>query len=153
MPDRVAGSSMQFLSVGSHVCHPAPDREVERLIEETERKLGTGRFFGIGEFIVRHWAYSPGPHAEQENPIYSTFMQRMSAIAARFREQPANILPARKSISPASRPAQTRDSAETGRNQCDSYLRVRRYKYTLIARSGSRGCLAPDRVTVNVGRL
>jgi len=71
------------LLTGSHKWR-SPDREVDRLIEETERKLATGRFLGIGEFIVRHWAYSPGLHAEQENPIYSTFMQRMSAIAARF---------------------------------------------------------------------
>jgi Tat protein secretion system quality control protein TatD with DNase activity len=60
------------------------DRAVERLIDETERKLASGKFFGIGEFIVRHWAYSRGSHAEQENPIYCAFMQRMSAIAGRF---------------------------------------------------------------------
>lgn len=62
----------------------SPDSEVEKLIEATERKLSSGRFVGIGEFIVRHWAYSKGQHAEQENPIYSTFMRRMSAVAARF---------------------------------------------------------------------
>jgi predicted TIM-barrel fold metal-dependent hydrolase len=73
----------QPLLTGSHKWQ-LPDREVERLIEETERKLASGRFFGIGEFIVRHWSYSSGPHAEQENPIYSTFMRRMSATAARF---------------------------------------------------------------------
>lgn len=61
-----------------------PDRQVEQLVKETEAKLASGKFFGIGEFIVRHWAYSPGRHAEQENPIDSTFMRRMSAIAARF---------------------------------------------------------------------
>ncbi|MBI4191222.1 MAG: amidohydrolase family protein [Betaproteobacteria bacterium] len=71
------------LLTGSHKWR-SPDREVERLIAETERKLASGRFFGIGEFIVRHWSYSSGPHAEQENPIYSTFTRRMSAIAARF---------------------------------------------------------------------
>lgn len=71
------------LLTGSHKWR-SPDREVERLIEETQRKLATGRFFGIGEFIVRHWAYSRGRHAEQENPVYSTFMQRMSVLAARF---------------------------------------------------------------------
>jgi predicted TIM-barrel fold metal-dependent hydrolase len=62
----------------------SPDRDVDRLIEETERKLASSRFFGIGEFIVRHWAYTSGPHAEQDNPIYSTFMRKMSAVAARF---------------------------------------------------------------------
>src|SRR3990172_5346492 len=73
----------QPLLTGSHKWQ-SPDREVGRLIEETELKLASGRFFGIGEFIVRHWSYSRGLHAEQENPIYSTFMRRMSAIAARF---------------------------------------------------------------------
>lgn len=71
------------LLTGSHKWR-SPDREVERLIEETVRKLASGRFFGVGELIVRHWAYTSGPHAEQQNPIYSTFMRRMSAIAARF---------------------------------------------------------------------
>lgn len=71
------------LLTGSHKWQSS-NREVDRLIEETERKLASGKFFGIGEFIVRHWSYSRGPHAEQENPIYSTFMRRMSAMAARF---------------------------------------------------------------------
>jgi len=62
----------------------APDAAVEKLIADTEAKLASGRFFGIGELIVRHWAYSSGPHAEQDNPVYSTFMRRMSALAARF---------------------------------------------------------------------
>jgi Tat protein secretion system quality control protein TatD with DNase activity len=73
----------QPLLTGSHKWQ-SPNREVDKLIELTERKLSSGKFVGIGEFIVRHWAYSQGSHAEQENPIYSTFMQRMSAIAARF---------------------------------------------------------------------
>ncbi len=73
----------QPLLTGPHKWR-SPDRNVERLIEETERKLASGKFFGIGEFIVRHWPYSKGPHADQDNPIYSTFMQRMSAIALRF---------------------------------------------------------------------
>lgn len=78
----LVGMQRPLLS-GSHKWQ-SPDREVDRLIDETERKLASGRFFGIGEFIVRHWSYSRGLHAEQENPIYSTFMRRMSAIAARF---------------------------------------------------------------------
>jgi hypothetical protein len=71
------------LLTGSHKWQ-SPDREVEQLIEETERKLASGKFFGIGEFIVRHWSYSRGPHAEQDNPIYSTFTRRMSTLPARF---------------------------------------------------------------------
>lgn len=61
-----------------------PDSDVESLIRQTERKLASGTFFGIGEFIVRHWAYSPGRHAEQDNPIYSKLMQRFSVLAARY---------------------------------------------------------------------
>jgi len=71
------------LLTGSHKWR-SPSRQVDQLIEETERKLASGRYYGIGEFIVRHWSYSRGPHAEQDNPIYSSFMRRMSAIAARF---------------------------------------------------------------------
>lgn len=67
---------------GAHKWH-TPDAEVERLFEETERKLATGRFYGIGEFIVRHWAYSRGPHAEIDHPIYSLLMQRFSKLAAK----------------------------------------------------------------------
>lgn len=61
-----------------------PDAAVMKLLKEAEAKLATGRFWGIGEVIVKHFAYSSGPHAERENPIYSPFMQRLSQIAARF---------------------------------------------------------------------
>ncbi len=61
-----------------------PDADVESLIRETERKLASGKFFGIGEFIVRHWPYSSGRHAEQDNPIYSELMRRFSVLAARY---------------------------------------------------------------------
>jgi len=71
------------LLTGSHKWM-TPDSKVNQLIEDTERKLASGKYYGIGEFIVRHWAYTPGKHAEQENPIDSLFMRRMSAIAARF---------------------------------------------------------------------
>jgi Tat protein secretion system quality control protein TatD with DNase activity len=61
-----------------------PDAAVEAILKEAEAKLATGRFWGIGEVIVKHFAYSSGRHAEQENPIYSPFMQRLSRLAARF---------------------------------------------------------------------
>jgi len=61
-----------------------PDADVESLIRQTESKLASGKFFGIGEFIVRHWAYSPGLHSEQDNPIYSELMRRFSVLAARY---------------------------------------------------------------------
>lgn len=61
-----------------------PDAAVEAILKEAEVSLSTGRFRGIGEVIVRHYAYSSGKHAEMENPIYSPFMQRLSQIAGRF---------------------------------------------------------------------
>ncbi len=57
---------------------------VEWLLEATERKLKTGRFYGIGELILRHWAYTKGRHAEIENPVYSLLMKRFSALAAKY---------------------------------------------------------------------
>jgi Tat protein secretion system quality control protein TatD with DNase activity len=61
-----------------------PTPEIEALIRQTETKLASGKFYGIGEVIVRHWAYSPGVHAEQDNPIYSELMRRFSRLAARY---------------------------------------------------------------------
>lgn len=61
-----------------------PDAAVEALLGEAEAKLATGRFLGIGEVIVKHFAYSSGKHAEQDHPVYSPFMQRLSRLAARF---------------------------------------------------------------------
>jgi dienelactone hydrolase len=61
-----------------------PNRAVEAILNKAERELATGRFYGIGEVIVKHFAYTSGRHAEQENPIYSPFMQRLSLLSARF---------------------------------------------------------------------
>jgi hypothetical protein len=58
--------------------------EIETLLQETEQKLASGKFYGIGELIVRHFAYTTGRHAELDNPIYSTFTRRLSDIAMRF---------------------------------------------------------------------
>jgi hypothetical protein len=68
---------------GSDKWHGLPV-EIETLLGETEQKLASGKFYGIGELIVRHFAYSKGRHAEQDNPIYSTFTRRLSDIAKRF---------------------------------------------------------------------
>ena len=61
-----------------------PNAAVEAILNEAEAKLATGRFWGIGEVIVKHFAYSSWRHAEMENPIYSPFMQRLSQLSARF---------------------------------------------------------------------
>ena len=46
-----------------------PPVEIETLLQETEQKLASGKFYGIGELIVRHFAYTTGRHAELDNPI------------------------------------------------------------------------------------
>ena len=61
-----------------------PDAAVEAILNEAETRLATGHFWGIGEVIVKHFAYTSGQHAELEHPIYSPFMQRLSQIASRF---------------------------------------------------------------------
>ena len=61
-----------------------PDAAIESILNKAEAKLATGRFWGIGEVIVKHFAYSSWRHAEQENPIYSPFMQRLSQLSVRF---------------------------------------------------------------------
>jgi Tat protein secretion system quality control protein TatD with DNase activity len=61
-----------------------PDEAIEAILSQTEAKLATGRFWGIGEVIVKHFAYTSGRHAELENPVYSTFMKRLSKLAADF---------------------------------------------------------------------
>lgn len=68
---------------GAHKWHK-PDQVVQAILKRTEEKLATGYFWGIGEVIVKHFAYSSGRHAELDNPIYSSFMQRLSQIASRF---------------------------------------------------------------------
>lgn len=68
---------------GAHKWHK-PNAIVEAILKRTKAKLATGRFFGIGEVIVKHFAYTSGRHAELENPIYSTFMQRLSQLSASF---------------------------------------------------------------------
>lgn len=61
-----------------------PDAVVQAILKRTEAKLNTGHFWGIGEVIVKHFAYTSGRHAELENPIYSPFMQRLSQLSAQF---------------------------------------------------------------------
>ena len=61
-----------------------PDTAIEAILNKTETKLAAGGFWGIGEVIVNHFAYTSGRHAELENPIYSSFMQRLSQLATRF---------------------------------------------------------------------
>jgi Amidohydrolase len=61
-----------------------PGTAVNALMQLTEKKLASGKFHGIGELIVRHFAYSRGRHAELNKPIYSAFTRALSRVALRF---------------------------------------------------------------------
>jgi hypothetical protein len=61
-----------------------PDYAVQDLLENTEKKLASGKFYGIGEVIVRHFAYSKGKHAELDQPIYSAFTQALSRLGQKY---------------------------------------------------------------------
>jgi len=78
----LAGMQRPVLT-GAHKWHN-PTGKIERLLQVVEKMLASGKFYGIGEVIVRHFSYSSGPHAEVDHPIYSTFMKRLSDIAMRF---------------------------------------------------------------------
>ena len=61
-----------------------PGPAVKALLKDTDKKLASGRFRGIGELIVRHFAYSRGRHAELNKPIYSAFTRALSRLALKF---------------------------------------------------------------------
>lgn len=61
-----------------------PGPAVETLLQDTAKKLASGRFRGIGELIVRHFAYSKGRHAELDKPVDSAFTRALSRLALRF---------------------------------------------------------------------
>lgn len=54
------------------------------LLAEVDGKLASGKFYGIGEVIVRHFAYTDGPHAELDNPIDSALTRGLSDLAKRY---------------------------------------------------------------------
>lgn len=65
-----------------------PDRDPgKRLLAEAQQKLASGEFFGLGEFIIRHYAYRTGRGevgAETSIPLDSPLMRRFADLAARY---------------------------------------------------------------------
>jgi predicted TIM-barrel fold metal-dependent hydrolase len=65
------------------------DRETARLLKDTEAKLATGEFFGMGEFMLRFYPYktSQGIVAslDRDFPPFSYAMRRFSDLSAKYR--------------------------------------------------------------------
>ncbi len=65
------------------------NRDTVRLLEDTEAKLATGEFFGIGEFMLRFYPYktSQGIVAslDRDFPPFSYAMRKFSDLSARYR--------------------------------------------------------------------
>jgi hypothetical protein len=68
-----------------------PDQRLETLYGETEQKLRSGRFKGIGEVIVRHYPYfnhpsvsSGGKNMDVQKQLDSAHVRRLSQLATDF---------------------------------------------------------------------
>jgi len=65
-----------------------PDAAALTFLRETEDKLKTGKFFGLGEMIVRHYAYKTGRGdvaPEIDIQADSPLMHRFAQLAAQYR--------------------------------------------------------------------
>lgn len=73
----------------NHAAFWGGNRETVRLLEETEAKLATGEFFGMGEFMVRFYPYktSQGIVASLDRnfPPFSYAMRKFSDLSAKYR--------------------------------------------------------------------
>jgi len=65
----------------------APDRNSQTILTEIDKKLEDKKVFGIGEVLVRHWAYANegtfGRHAEIEKRFDTLFIRQIARIAVK----------------------------------------------------------------------
>lgn len=63
----------------------APDRAALKILDEIDKKLQEKKVHGIGEVLVRHWAYpnegKMGKHAEIDKKFDTVFIKNIAAIA------------------------------------------------------------------------
>lgn len=64
----------------------APDDNALRILAEIDQKLADRKVYGIGELLVRHWAYPGdggriGPHAEIDKTVDTVFFRAVAAVA------------------------------------------------------------------------
>jgi predicted TIM-barrel fold metal-dependent hydrolase len=62
-----------------------PDRQAENLLREIETELRTQQFYGIGELIIRHYAFEGRQRGiERDIPVNTPLMGRFADLAARY---------------------------------------------------------------------
>lgn len=66
----------------------APSDQARRILAEIDRKLAEKKVYGIGELLVRHWAYPGdggriGPHAEIDKAVNTVFFREVAAVAVK----------------------------------------------------------------------
>jgi Tat protein secretion system quality control protein TatD with DNase activity len=62
-----------------------PDREAENLLRDIETELRTQEFYGIGELIIRHYAFGGSRGGrERDIPVNTPLMGRFAELAARY---------------------------------------------------------------------
>jgi Tat protein secretion system quality control protein TatD with DNase activity len=66
----------------------APNSAAQKILSEIDHKLAQRKVIGIGEVLVRHWAYAGdggqvGRHAEINQTFDSVFMRQIASVAIR----------------------------------------------------------------------
>ena len=65
------------------------NRDTARLLEDTEAKLATGEFFGMGEFMLRFYPYKTSlgivAPSDMNYPPFSYAMRKFSDLSAKYR--------------------------------------------------------------------
>jgi Tat protein secretion system quality control protein TatD with DNase activity len=66
----------------------APNSAAQKILSEIDQKLAQRKVFGIGEVLVRHWAYAGdggriGNHAEINQTFDSVFIRQIASVAIR----------------------------------------------------------------------
>jgi hypothetical protein len=63
----------------------SPDSNSQRILKEIDKKLEEKKVYGIGEVLVRHWAYAnegrTGQHAEIDKRFDTVFIRQIATIA------------------------------------------------------------------------
>jgi Tat protein secretion system quality control protein TatD with DNase activity len=66
----------------------SPDANSQTILKEIDKKLEEKKVYGIGEVLVRHWAYSnegkTGPHSEIDKRFDTLFVRQIAGIAMKY---------------------------------------------------------------------